>query len=351
LVSLGAGAGALVLLILYTGGFLATGKIAPGRVEAGEPAAPAGRQVTARRVKLPVNHQAVGTVQPVSEVKVESRVQGRILAVKVKAGQMVDKGQELVRLDGRQYRARLAQAAQGLEEARAVLQRARSEHARMARLLKGQAATPRQMEQATEALNRARAQVARAAKQVEEARVALGYTTVSAPTAGRVIRRLAEPGDMALPGRPLLVLQAAGGMRLEALLPEGLFAKVRPGQELLVELSSLDRSLPGRVEEIVPAADPATRTFVVKVALPPGEGLYPGMFGRLLVPVGSREAVLIPAAAVKRVGQLEMVLVKDEHGWRKAMVTTGRRLDGQVEVLSGLSGGETLLIPAGGDAR
>ena len=347
LIGLFAGAGALVLLILYTGGFLATGKIGPGRVEAGPSAAPAGREVTAERVELPVNHQAVGTLQPVSEIRVEAQVAGRILAVKTKAGQTVTQGQELVLLDDRQYRARLSQAEQSLADARAVMTRARSEHARVARLLAGQAATPRQMEQANEALKRAQAQMARAAKQQEEAKVALGYTRVSAPAGGRVIKRLVEPGDTALPGRPLLILQADGGMRLEALLPEGMFAKVRPGQELTVELPSLKRSLTGRVEEIVPAADPATRTFVVKVALPQGQNLYPGMFGRLLVPVSARQAVLVPAAAVRRVGQLEMVLLRQDGVWQRAMVTTGRRMGDKLEVLSGLTGGETLLIPAG----
>jgi len=105
------------------------------------------------------------------------------------------------------------------------------------------------------------------------------------------------------------------------------------------------------VTEIVPAADPATRTFVVKVSLPAGQGLYPGMFGRLLVPVGSRAAVLVPAAAVSRVGQLEMVLVKQDGRWQKAMVTTGRRQGDMLEALSGLRGGETVLIPAEDHAR
>jgi len=351
LLGLVAGALALVLLILYTGGFLATGKIGPGRIQAQETVAPAGREAKTQRVELPVHHQAVGTLQPLSEIKVEAQVPGRILAVKANAGQMVKRGQELVKLDDRQYRARLAQADQGLAEAEAVLARVRAEHARVAQLLKGQAATPRSMEQAVEALKRARAQVARAVQQQREAQVALGYTTVNAPAAGRVIKRLAEPGDTALPGRPLLLLQAEGGLRLEAVLPEGMFARVRPGQELMVELPSLGRPLRGKVSEIVPAADPATRTFMVKVDLPAVEGLYPGMFGRLLVPMGRRVAVLVPAAAVSRVGQLEMVLVRQDGRWQRAMITTGRRQGDMLEALSGLKGGETVLIPAKAHAR
>lgn len=351
LVSLLAGAAALLLLILYSGGFLDTGKIAPGRVAAQKQEPPAGREVKARRVSLPVNYQAVGTVRPRVEVRVEAQVPGRILAVKAEPGGLVKKGQELVQLDNREYRARLAQARRGREEARAVWQRARSEYYRVARLLKGQAATPRQMEQATEALQRARAQAARADKQVDEARVAQGYTRVMAPADGRVIKRLVEPGDLALPGRPLLLLQSQGGLRLEALVPERLIGRLRLGQELAVEVPSLGRRLQGRLEEIVPAADPATRSFLVKLGLPDSAELYPGMFARLLVPVGRREAVLAPAAAVRRVGQLEMVLVKLDGRWQAVYVTTGRRLGDQVEVLSGLGGQERLLIKADQRAR
>ncbi|MCF8031930.1 MAG: efflux RND transporter periplasmic adaptor subunit [Desulfarculaceae bacterium] len=351
LVGLVAGSLALLLLIAYTGGFLDFGKIGPGRIEAREPAAPAGQEARTKAVELPVNYQAVGTVQPMSEIRVEAQVPGRILAVKTRSGQMVERGQELVKLDDRQYRARLAQARQGMAEARAVLARAKAEHARVAQLLKGQAATPRQMEQATEGLKRAQAMAARAGDLEQEARVALGYTTVSAPASGRVMKRLAEPGDTALPGRPLLLLQAQGGLRLEAVLPEALFSRVRPGQKLQVELPSLERALSGKVQEIVPAADPATRTFLVKVSLPAEQGLYPGVFGRLLVPMDKRKAVLVPARAVSRVGQLEMVLAKQDGRWQKVMVTTGRRQGDMLEALSGLKGGETVLIPAGAHAR
>ena len=351
LITLLAGGAALVVLILYSGGFLTFGKIAPGRVEAQGKASPQGEVVKAQRVELPVHYQAVGTLRPVSEIRVEARVPGRILALKAQPGQMVKQGQELALLDGRELRARLEQAQQGLAETRAVVLRARSEHHRVKQLLEGQAATPRQMEQATEALARALAQEAQAQRQVEQASLALGYTRVTAPAAGRVIKRLAEPGDLALPGRPLLEMEADGGLRLEALVPERLIGRVWPGQELEVDLPSLGKRLVAKVQQIVPAADPATRTFLVKASLPSAPELYAGMYGRLLVPVDRRQAVLIPARAVRTVGQLEMVQLRQDGAWQRAMITTGRRQGDLVEVLSGLSGGEEILIPAEGHGR
>lgn len=351
LITLMAGGAGLILLILYTGGFLTFGKIAPGRVRAQPQAVPRGEVVRAERVELPVYHQAVGTLRPVSEVRVEARVPGRILAVKAQPGQMVAQGQELVLLDSREYRSRLEQARQALAETRAVVRRARAEHVRIKQLLEGQAATRRQMEQATEAMDRAQAQEAQAQRQVEQATVALGYTRVAAPAAGRVLKRLVEPGDMALPGRPLLELEARGGLRLEALVPERLIGRVRPGQEIAVDLPAQDKRLAAKVEQIVPSADPATRTFLVKASLPHAPELYAGMYGRLLIPVERRQAVLAPARAIRMVGQLATVTLKQDGVWQRAMVTTGQRVGDKVEVLSGLMGGEELLVPAEAHGR
>lgn len=351
LITVVAGCLALVALILYSGGFLTFGKIAPGRVAAQTQAAPQGELVRAQRVELPLYYQAVGTLRPISEIKVDSRVPGRILAVKAQPGQIVNQGQELVVLDGREYRSRLEQARQGLVETRAVVQRARSEHQRIKQLLEGQAATQRQMEQATEGLDRALAQEAQAKRQVEQASLSLGYTRVTAPVRGRVLGRLAEPGDLALPGRPLLLMEAGQGLRLEALVPERLIARVREGQELTVELPAQGRELSAKVEQIVPSADPATRSFLVKASLSQAPELFAGMYGRLLIPVDKRPAVLIPARAIQMVGQLEMVSLKQGGAWQRVMVTTGRRQGEMVEVLSGLQGGEQILIPTESHGR
>jgi HlyD family secretion protein len=346
-----AGAVALLLLILYSGGFLTTGKIGPGYLEAASQTPPSAGRARAELTTLTDYYQAVGTVRPRTEVKVESQVPGRVRKITVTAGSLVEPGQLLVQLDDRQYRAKVAQARHGLEEVRAGARRAKSEYARAKKLLAGEAATPQDMERAREAFQRAASRVSQAQKQVEEAEVALGFTRIKASQAGRVIKRLTEPGDMALPGRPLLLLQTQGAHRLEALLREGLIGKVRLGQELQVRVPALKRSIKGVVEEISPSADPATRSFLIKVGLAEQPGLYPGMFGRLLVPVGSHQAVLVPASAITRVGQLEMVNVEQDGRWQRVYITSGRRVNGKVEVLSGLSGGEPLALESSPDAR
>ena len=341
----------LVVLILYTGGFLATGKIAPGWIEAAQAEkAPAGVTVKAELAELPEYFEAVGTLRPRTETRVESQVAGRVLEVKVNAGDEAERGDLLVVLDARQFQAKLDQARQGLNGASAALQRAESQYTRVKKLFAGQAATQQSLEQAKEARLGANARMKQAQKMVEEAEIALGYTRIKATETGRVAKRLIEPGDLALPGKPLVILQTGRSLRLEALVREGLIGKVRLGQELEVLVPAIHTKIKGRVEEIVPSADPETRTFVVKVAVPAKADMYPGMFGRLLLPVDKVKAVLIPKSAVARVGQLETVRLWMDGAWRRIYVTTGRAVGDKIEVLSGLNQGDKVLVPEGKDA-
>ena len=163
-----------------------------------------------------------------------------------------------------------------------------------------------------------------------------------APETGEVLKRLVEPGDLALPGKPLLVLQTAGAYRLEAHVREGLISRVRLGMKLPATITTLQKEVQTEVEEIIPYADPQTRTFLVKAALPPIGGLYPGMFGKLRIPVLTEKVVIIPENALKKVGQLELVTVKEGDRWDRRYVKTGRRIGQHIEVLSGLNGDETI---------
>jgi multidrug efflux pump subunit AcrA (membrane-fusion protein) len=99
------------------------------------------------------------------------------------------------------------------------------------------------------------------------------------------------------------------------------------------------------VDEFVPSADPVSRSFRVRVALPEIENLYPGMFARMRLPVGQRRAVTVPAESVTAVGQLRTVVVEEDGRWERRYVTAGETRDGSTEILSGLSGGETVGIP------
>ena len=114
------------------------------------------------------------------------------------------------------------------------------------------------------------------------------------------------------------------------------------GQEVAVELVSTKQRVTGTVSEIVPSADSVSRSFQVKVTLPHAEGVYPGMFGKLRIPIGERESIFVPNAAIVRVGQLTTMQVRVLDRWERRYVSIGEESDGQVEVLAGLSSGETI---------
>lgn len=339
---------------------------------------PPGREGVAVRQTTGVQRQfirqtqsAVGTIRPLTETRIEPQVSGQVLAVAVSPSDRVTAGQLLVKLDSRQLTARLEQAKEGLaiaknavvqaqkaqEESQAGLDQARSAYMRTKTLFEKDVVPSQQleidraaylqakarMERSKEEIRAARNGIRRAREVVNEAEIALDYAAIKSPAAGVVVERMVDPGDQATPGKPLLIIQTSGSLRLEARVREGLIDKVIQGQAYGVEIQPLGKAVEATIEEIVPYADPDTRTFLVKAALPDTPGVFPGMFGRLLIPVDREETLLIPREAVIRVGQLEMVNVKsDSGGFQPVYIKTGQVLGEKIEVLSGLTGSETI---------
>ena len=367
---------ALAVLILYMGGFFATGLIGPqDSLQPQQESFSPEKTTKAKKAKITEWYEAVGTVSPRTKTRIEAQITARIESIQVTSGASVQKGDVIIILDERSLRSRLEQAGQGLKSARsqraqarqgvnaaqAAFEEAQAAHERVKTYFEAQAATSQDLEearsaflqakaglqQAKDALAQARAGVNQAEKKVEEAEIALDYTQIKAPVSGEVAKRLADPGDLAMPGKPLLVLQTGKALRLEALVRENVIQIIKPGQKFQVVLEALQQSVQGTVEEVVPSADPSSRTFVVKVALPSTSGLFPGMFGRLQIPLGQKEVILAASKAVKSVGQLKMVKLKTEDGWKDVFVLTGKRLNDQLEILSGLNEGDTLALFGG----
>lgn len=315
-------------------------------------------------------YDAVGTIRPKTETSIEAQIPAQITKVLFTPGAAVKKGDTIILLDNRQYTSRLESAKEGLKAAQAAREQANqaliaakagftqaeAEYTRVKKYFETQAATSQQMEQAKASYLQAEAGVKQARESliatesgikqadegITEATIALGYTVIKAPDDGEVLRRLAEPGDMALPGKPLAIMRTSGSLRIEAYVREGLISKVSPGTELSVEIKTLGVQIKAVVDEVVPYADPKTRTFLVKAELPVIQGIYPGMYGKLLIPVKDSEVVTIPAKAIKTVGQLQLVLVKEGDTWKSRYIKAGAAMGDRVEVLSGLSANETV---------
>jgi RND family efflux transporter MFP subunit len=170
------------------------------------------------------------------------------------------------------------------------------------------------------------------------------YAKLAAPFNGVVITRTVEPGNLATPGAPLLTIEQDGLYRLEASVDESKLASVRVGQAVEAVLEA-DRKLKARVSEIVPSVDAASRTYIVKLDLPATPNLRTGMFGRAIFPLGVQKVVAVPLAALTERGQLQSVFVVEDGVAHTRLVSTGRRTGNAVEVLSGLTAGERVVLP------
>jgi RND family efflux transporter MFP subunit len=175
------------------------------------------------------------------------------------------------------------------------------------------------------------------------------YARIAAPFPGVVTSKSVEPGALASPGVPLLTIEREGTYRLEAAVEESRLPAVRVGQVVQVALESLDRKLDARVSEIVPTVDAASRTYTVKIDLPPVPQLRSGLFGRALFPLGVRRVIAVPRAALIERGQLISIFVAEEGRARTRLVTSGGRSSDSVEILSGLSAGEKVVFPIPAD--
>ena len=292
---------------------------------------PTGIQVAkADRSLRPVVTEVVGTVRSIHDAAIAPLVSGTVTEVRVRLGSFVRAGEVLVRLSARELDARR-------EQARAVSALATQDRDRAAALKKQEANTLAQYEAALSQWSVARAQDA-------EASTLADRTVLRAPFAGVITAKLVTVGETVLPGRPLLTLEGRAANRFEAQVPESVSGGLGVGQHFPVRIDGLGSELDGRIAEINPSSDDATRTRLVKIDLPETPGLRSGQFGRVLLATGQAPTVTVPSDAVFRHGQLETVFVVESGTARLRLVRCGRERDGRAQISSGLSGGETVAL-------
>jgi membrane fusion protein (multidrug efflux system) len=303
------------------------------------------RLAEVRLLRRPRLETAVGTVRPVHEAAVASKLLAKVVEVRVKAGQAVTQGEVLVRLDDADLRARLQQAQATLAAARSAYDQAQADQRRAQRLLAGKAISPAEYDKFATALRTAQAEVQRAQQAVQEAQVLLDYATIRAPLSGIVVDKRVSVGDTVQPGQVLLTLYDPAHMQMIVSVRESLAQRLRVGQKLRGRLDALHYECEATVSEIVPEAQTSSRSFLVKVTGPCPPGVHSGMFGRLFIPLDEEEVLVVPAAAVHQVGQLDLVDVVVNQQVQRRLVQLGQRQDGNYEVLAGLRAGEKVVLP------
>jgi RND family efflux transporter MFP subunit len=287
------------------------------------------RTIVVENKARPSSEEVVGTVRAKLRAAIEAKVSARIEALLVAPGRMVKTGDLIAQLDPREIQAKLDQALALREQATRDLARSRE-------LLDKKITT-----QADFDAVQARARVAEGA--AREMETMLGYTKVVAPFDGIVTRKLADVGDLAAPGKPIIEMEDPRALRFEADVPEALIGHIKIGAKLLVQVAEGAPPIEGTVAEVAPVADAASRTFLVKLDLPAAEGTRSGQFGRVWVRTGESKSIRAPASAIVVRGQMECVFVIANQHAQLRIVRTGKRTGGEVSILSGLTSGERVV--------
>lgn len=340
----------LVLIIAWMSGFFRD-KIEPERVTRRGSASAGLATDTIHEVIKPVSEEAVGTLRAANRTVISSRLMATVAEILVVAGQEVKAGDVLIRLDAAEYDRRLEQAQQLLSAARSTVEFSETEFQRAQRLLPQNAISQAEFDAISNRLLVAKAEMLRAQQMVAESEVMLSYRVITAPKSGRIVDRFVELGDLVQPGSPLISLYDAASLRLEAPISEQLATRLQVGQRLSARIDAVNRDVTATIREIVPQADAASRSFLVKAAIDPAPDLFEGMFGRLRIDGGERRHLCLNTAALIRIGQLDYVDVLLPNGQiERRLVRVGTLgMPGRVEVLSGVQVGETVILQPTGN--
>lgn len=326
--------------------------------------------VPAETRSLPGERILSGTVTARTTGAASARLPGHIREIRVREGDMVQAGQIIALIDAREADASIKQAEAGRDEARAALPEAEASIAqaaaqadlakvtfrRMQELKANNSITGQEFDEAQARLRLAESQVQiaqarlrqtqekirQAGEALNRANLQQTYATVNAPFAGIVLERKAEPGTFASPGMPIVILEKAGDYRLEVPVEESLLKSLKTGEKVTVGWDDSSMQLP--IAEILPVLNAQTRTATIRINLP-GRGLRSGMSGQIRLPGAEREAITIPANAIRVNGQMQTVFIVDGSRARAVLITTGDSRDGRVEIVSGLNGNERLITP------
>lgn len=302
----------------------------------------AGTEYVVADTTIDATLEAAGIAEPLMQSTLSTKLMGTVTEVLVHEGNPVAEGQVLLRIDARELEAKAAQVAASVAEAEAVYRDATVQAARIRALYADSAATKAQLDAVETGLARSDAAVRAARAASAELQAVSGYAVVRAPFAGVVTQRLVDAGAFAAPGAPLLVVQNASSLRINASVPPNALARVRRGVRLTATIEGVP--VVATVEGVVPS--PMGSVYVVNALVENAGGRFlPGSAATLLLPQGTRPALVVPTRALRREGDLVGVTLRGTAGdvlrWVRAGHTTGE----MTEILGGLWAGDVVVVP------
>jgi multidrug efflux pump subunit AcrA (membrane-fusion protein) len=344
------------------------------------------RVIVIRYASVPAVVEAPGTVQPRNRVALSSQINGFVREISVRVGDSVKPGQILATLDARDAESQKAMSQAAVDEAQAALSEARKTYQaavekqsaaksaaalaaqtylRYQKLYESRSVSPQEMDEvkmrrdasaaelaasesmiaaAHDRIKQAEARIAQARAQAGRADVLISYTQIKAPAAGKIVEKSVDSGTAIFPGTPLIVIESTSRPQVLADISTGQAHRLQNGLAVRLRNAQSKEILEGRIAEIVPLSNPATHSIQFKVDLPLDAAIPNGQFLKIEIPVGTRNAILVPRQAVRETGQLTGLFVVD--GTSKARFRLVRAVPFDAdnsEILSGVEPGENVL--------
>jgi RND family efflux transporter MFP subunit len=275
---------------------------------------------------------------------ISSRLLARIDKINVRSGDNVKKGDVLITLENNDLSSSVIQASEQVNAMAARYTEAKQNFQRAEELFTKKIASQFDLDKSKADYQSIKAELTAAKQNLAQAQTTLSYATLRAPIDGKIIDRFAEPGNTAQAGEKLLSLYNPLSLRIEAQVREQLALTLTQGQSIAIELPTIKQKLTGLVEEIVPAANTGSRSFLIKVSLTYQENLLPGMYARLLIPAGNIEKLYVPDSSVSHAGQLDFVNVLIDGQSQRRFVRLGESAKpGFSSIISGLTEGDVIV--------
>ena len=302
----------------------------------------------AQRKVIRVGPRIAGSLDARQRADMRAETGGQVLEVKAELGQTVKKGQLLARIEANAQGDTVRSAQAAVHSARENLEVARLQAERTKALVEGGALAERDLETARSAAVAAEAQLSQARAQLASARTVLGNATVRSPMDGVVSKAPVHQGDVVAPGAELFTIIDPSSMRLEASVPSDDLSSVKVDTPVTFEVRGYPgQKFKGTIERVAPAADPATRQIPILVSIPNESGkLVAGLFAEGRLTGGTREALVVPAAAVDTSQESPTVTRVKDGVVERVNVQLGASdsTEEVVEVISGLAEGDIVLL-------
>jgi len=304
--------------------------------------------VPVRNATADNTYTAEAMTEAVRQSVIAAQVAGRIMLLPVKAGDRVQQGQILVRIDAQAASQQAKASRAQVDAARAQLDVARREFERQQQLFARQYISQAALEQAEAQFKATRATVQSSLAQAGSAQTQTGFYTLRAPFSGVISEVSAESGDMAMPGRPLLTLYDPTRMRVVASLPQNRLKDLRQERPVRISLGSTPANdgFNAATVTVLPTVNPETHTVLVRLAVPAGQITLPGQFARAYFPLRSQEGehLFVPASTVIHRAELDAVYVLTDGRAMLRQVRIGESMGQDVEILSGVHAGEMVAL-------